>query len=214
MLESQAKFRRAKSGDDLNSRRATGPWFAKISDGASSVPAPGFSSQRFPGCFSLGISQVRLSGYMVQLLGNVKKNASSSIPYRSTVQRQKGTESQERRTGPAARRRVPERRYSSRDRVSRRHSRYAAEKPSSTYPACGMDSASLPRKNDRRTVSAGRNRYCTTMTWSIAIWGLCKRAKTQPQTAPMPQQKFDQLIKRQFASISLFNLLFAVGGPA
>ena len=78
------------------------------------------------------------------------------------------------RPGSAA---APERRYSSRDRVSSRHSRYASEKPSSTYPACGMDSPSLPRKNDRRRVSTGRNRYCTTMTWSIAICGSLQKSQ-------------------------------------
>ena len=85
------------------------------------------------------------------------------------------------RPGSAA---PPERRYSSRDRVSSRHSRYAAEKPSSTQPICRMDSASLPRKNDRRTVSTGRNRYCTTMTWSIAIWGSLQKSQNTATDSP------------------------------
>ena len=92
--------------DDLNSRRATGPWVCKNFGWCGSVPAPGFPSQRFRGVFPWAYHRSDYQGYMVQLLGNVKKNASSSIPYRSTVRLQKGTESQERRTGPAARRRL------------------------------------------------------------------------------------------------------------
>ena len=92
--------------DDLNSHRATGPWVCKNCGWCGSVPAPGAPSQRSRGVCPWAYHRSDYQGYMVQLLGNVKKNASSSIPYRPTAQRQKGTESQGYRTGPAARRRL------------------------------------------------------------------------------------------------------------
>ena len=93
--------------DDLNSRRATGPWVCKNFGWCGSVPAPGVPSQRFRDVcpWAYHKSDCR-GGLWCSTLGSVKSNVSFLTPRRSEARRQKGTESQEHRTGPAARRRL------------------------------------------------------------------------------------------------------------
>ena len=146
MLESLKRISGAQNlSDDLNSHRATGPWVCKNCGWCGSVPAPGVPSQRFRGVCPWAYHKSDCQGAMVQHFGKrqVKCFFFDAAPIRSPTAERNRIARTSYRPGSAA---APERRYSSRDRVSRRHSRYAAEKPSSTYPACGMDSPSLPRK--------------------------------------------------------------------